>query len=219
MEQKTDDEGGGGSGSAPTLAPILANALLKETGIARNLISFTSVPQTFRLLLTCKELHGASMDVFSNHKLPMVCYMNGVGNGFKMYRAMVGLNSRWLEWFDTSGVEVLSLGESVTDEEMSVMFGGKRFSELQTLNLSRCGDITDASVLEVARQCANLQKLYLAFSRKITDASVLEVARRCSNLQSLDLRWCDNITAACKNALQQSHPELAFAVNDGTAPL
>ena len=241
--QKTDDEGEGGSGSAVTLALTLANALLKETGIARSLIPFTSVPQTYRLMMTCKELHAEGEKVFDHQKLPKVCDMRREGNEFKLYRAMVGtLNSRWLEWFDTSGVEELKLPMmlpfyqkmSVTDEEMLIMFGGKRFSELRTLNLRGCFNITDTSVLEVARRCSNLQSLILRGCSNITntsvlevarrclnlqtlnlwecrnifDASVLEVARGCSNLQILDLTCCNNITYACKNALRQSHPKL-----------
>ena len=201
--QKTDDEGEGGSGSAVTLALTLANALLKETGIARSLIPFTSVPQTYRLMMTCKELHAEGEKVFDHQKLPKVCDMRREGNEFKLYRAMVGtLNSRWLEWFDTSGVEELKLPMmlpfyqkmSVTDEEMLIMFGGKRFSELRTLNLRGCFNITDTSVLEVARRCSNLQSLILRGCSNITNTSVLEVARGCSNLQTLNLRGCFNIT-------------------------
>ena len=113
------------------LTKTLVNVLLKETGIARNLVSFASVPPTFRLLLTCKELHGAAMDIFSNYKLPVVCDMShewwhlGGSVEFKLYRAMVGtLNSRWLMWLDTSEVEELQLPPSVTDENLLIMFCG-----------------------------------------------------------------------------------------------
>ena len=223
--QKTHHEGGGGGGgSAP---PTLVKALLKEAAFLRNLVEMTSVPQTFRLLTTCKELLAVEKDVFEKHKLPVVCDMmsssfgRDEGNGFKLYRAMVGTpNSRWMEWLDTSGVEELILPSSVTDEEMLIMFSGERFSELRTLNLCGCSNITDTSVLEVARRCSNLQSLNLAYCSSqmtftfptpisnITDASMLEVARRCSNLQTLYLDDCSNITSACKNALRQSHPKL-----------
>ena len=151
-----------------------------------NLVSFTSVPQTSRLLITCTELYTAKKVVLQ--KVPKVCDMSsswrGDGNEFKLYGAIVvrAPNSRWLGWLDTSGVEELKLPQRVTDEEMLIMFGGERFSELQSLNL----------------------KSYSS----ITDASVLEVARRCSNLQELNLEDCSNITSACKNALRQSHPKL-----------
>ena len=147
--------------------PTLVNTLLKETGIGRILLSFTSVHETLRLLATCKELHALEEDVFSNHKLPAICDMREpwqgpVSNEFKLYYAMVGsMNSRWLEWLDSSGVESLMLPKSVTDEELFILFGGKRFVQLRILDLAFCDDITDASLLEVARGCPYLECLYL----------------------------------------------------------
>ena len=183
--------------------PTLADVLFKKTVIIRRIISFTSVPQTSRLLITCKELYMAAQQVaftypmvaFNVQKLPTVCDMRG-GDGLKMYRLMVRtLNSRWLEWLDTSEVKELKLPTSVTDEEMLIMFGGgKRFSELRTLGLGGCENITDASLSEVGRGCSNLQKLNLTQCRNITDASVSKVARGCSNLQKLSLVGCENIT-------------------------
>ena len=60
--QQTDHEGvgGGGGGSAPT---TLAHVLLILKFLPRNffhsLVSFTSVPQTSRLLTTCTDLYTA----------------------------------------------------------------------------------------------------------------------------------------------------------------
>ena len=64
--QKTDKGGSGGGGGGGGSLPTLNNALLREIGITRSLISLTSVLQTFRLLITCKELHAAEKDVFIN---------------------------------------------------------------------------------------------------------------------------------------------------------
>jgi len=174
----------------------LAKALLTEKGIVRSMFDFTSISQTYRILLTCKEMLAAEEEIFEGLKLPAVCNMDEC-NELSLYRAMVGTpESRWLQWVDTSEVEELFLPESVTDEEMFRMFGGGRFSELQTLNLSGCSNITDPSVMEVARRCSNLQTLNLEWCTNITDASVMEVARRCSNLQTLNLTCCSNITDA-----------------------
>ena len=123
--QKTHHEGetGGGGGSAASTTPLV-KTLLKEKGILRKIVEITSVSQTLRLLMTCKELLTAEKDVFENHKLPVVCDMKRGCNEFKLFRAMVGTpNSRWLKWLDTSEVEELKLPESVTDEEMLIMFG------------------------------------------------------------------------------------------------
>ena len=187
---KTNHEGGGGGGSAAQTT--LAHVFLREKGLIFNLVSFTSVPQTSRLLTTCTELYTAEKVVL--HKVPKVCDMSSDGWGrdgteFKLYGAIVvrAPNSRWLGWLDTSGVEELKLPQRVTDEEMLIMFGGERFSELQSLNLACCSNITDASVSEVARRCSNLQTLNLRGCRNITDLSVTEVARRARFLPSLFL--------------------------------
>ena len=206
--KKTDHESGGGGGGGNASTTPLVQTLLKENGVIRKIVEITSVSQTLLLLMTCKELHAAEKDVFEKHKLPVVCDIRrgwkcfsggGVkqGNEFKLYRAMVGTpNSRWLKWLDTSEVEELKLPQNMMDEEMLIMFGGERFSELQTLDLCGCSNITDASVLEVARGCSNLQTLNLTNCRNITDASVMKVVRRCSNLQTLNLLNCRNITDA-----------------------
>ena len=135
-------------------------------------------------LFQCNRITDAGLAALSLClKLGLVCDMDGDDDGSKLYRAMVRLsNSRFLQWLDTSGVQELILPESVTDEEMLILFGDGRFSELRTLNLYEC--------------------------ERITDASVSAVARRCSNLQSLNLGWNENITDACKNALRQAHPKL-----------
>ena len=129
--QKMDHEsGGGGSGSAQR---TLTDVFLKEKGLFYILVPFTSVPHASRLMITCKELYTAEEVVLQ--KLPKVCDMTS-GHGLMMFRLMVGVpNSRWLEWLDTSGVEELKLPQSVTDEEMLIMFSGERFSKLRTLNL------------------------------------------------------------------------------------
>ena len=176
--QKTDNGG----------APTLTNALLKEIGIIRSriihsIVDFTSVPQTSRLLVTCKEFQAVKEeDVFRNHKLMTVCDMRS-GDGLKLFHVMVGTpespESQWLKWLDTSGVKELKLPTSVTDEEMLRMFGDGRLSELRTLDLAECENITDASLVKVARGCPNLQSLSLAWCENITDTSLAEVGRLC----------------------------------------
>ena len=218
-------------------APTLDNALLKETGIIRSLVSFTTVTQTLRLLAASKNFRAVNNeDVFRNYKLPTVCHMTsswrGASEEFKMYRAMVQTpNSQWLEWLDASGVKELKLPPGVTDEEMLIMFDNKKFSTLQTLNLCNCRNITGAGLAQVARSCSNLQTLDLSWCRNITlsevgkeyanlqqinlagcinitDASVSEIARRCLNLQSLDLYCCIKITDASLREISSGCPNL-----------
>ena len=83
--QKTHHEGGGGGGggSAASTTPLV-KTLLKEKGILRKIVEITSVSQTLRLLMTCKELLVAEKDVFENHKLPAVCDMKRGCKEFKL---------------------------------------------------------------------------------------------------------------------------------------
>ena len=55
--QKTDHESGGsgGGGSAASTTPLV-KTLLKENGVIRKIVEITSVSQTLRLLMTCKDV-------------------------------------------------------------------------------------------------------------------------------------------------------------------
>ena len=98
-KQRTDDDGGGAAGGGgSSAAPTLVKALLKEAAFLRNVVEMTSVSQTLRLLMTCKELLAAEKDVFEKHKLPAVCDMRRYPQGkeLKLYGAIVRVpNSRW----------------------------------------------------------------------------------------------------------------------------
>ena len=112
-------------------APLLANVFfskhkrtLRSINIVRKIASFASVPQTFRLLLACKEMLATEKKIFQGHQLPTVCDMT-TSNSLKMCHLMVKTpNSRWLNWLYTSKVKELKLPKEVmTDEEMLIMFG------------------------------------------------------------------------------------------------
>jgi hypothetical protein len=210
-----DESGNGGSGGG---LKSLSNALLKDTGIFRNVADFTSVRQTFRLVATCKELHSVQ-EVFQNHKLPTVCDMSS-GDELRLFRAMVGAPaSRWLDWLDTSRVKELKLPKSVTDEELLRVFDNKRFSELQSIEFMGGERITDAVLSEVGRRSPNIQSLTLNncpnikqlchgfplqlqslkinCCGKIIDSSLLDMSFPGvpgSYLQSLDICNCNRIT-------------------------
>ena len=152
-----------------------------------------------------------------------------------LLQVMAESPTRWKQWIDTSVVTALSLW-TVDDDWMSAVFTNvltltkfphlkavtlKGFttltvldkdsvwSELQTLNLADCWNITDASVRAVARRCSKLQSLNLAEQKNITDASVSEVARRCSNLQTLNLGgYGSKITDASVSEVAQQCPNL-----------
>ena len=91
--QNTDHEsGGGGVASTPTtLAHLLLILKFLPRKFCHSLVSFTSVPQTSRLLITCTELYTAEKVVLQ--KLPKVCDMSsswrGDGNEFKLYKSPI----------------------------------------------------------------------------------------------------------------------------------
>jgi hypothetical protein len=194
--QKTHHEGGGGGGGSAASTTPLVKALLKEKGILRKIVEITSVSQTLRLIMSCKELLAAEKDVFENHKLPVVCDMTRGCN--KLFRAMVGTpNSRWVKWLDTLAVEELKLPTSVTDEEMLIMFdaagglsfdggggGGGRGRGGGKGGGGGGEEGEEGEGDEGGKRFSKLRTLHLWSCFNITDASVLEVARRCSSLQS-----------------------------------
>ena len=84
---------------------------------------------------------------------------------------------------------------SVTKQTLLLIHGldllENKFPNLLSLNL-RLQQHHRRQVSEVARRCSKLHTLNLTGCGNITDASVSEVARRCSNLQTLDLQAAGN---------------------------
>ena len=132
-----------------TNRPIAVDVLLKSPVFLRTLMDFTSVPQIFCLILTCKDLHAVEKNIFCNYIpyckytgngrycLPAVCNMRS-RDGFKLYRSIVGTpNSRWIEWLDTSRVKELILPKSMTNEEVQRLFGVQSFPGLNSLPTPR----------------------------------------------------------------------------------
>jgi 16S rRNA A1518/A1519 N6-dimethyltransferase RsmA/KsgA/DIM1 with predicted DNA glycosylase/AP lyase activity len=60
----------------------------------------------------------------------------------------------------------------------------------------------DSSVIEIAKGCSQLTSINLELCKQITDASVIEIAKRCSQLTSINLQYCHNITDASLNKLK-----------------
>ena len=72
---------------------------------------------------------------------------------------------------------------------------GRASPNLQSLNLDRCRNITDASMEEIRESFSNLRSLNLTWCTNITEIGGLtNVFNGCQHLQSLSLEGCDNIT-------------------------
>ena len=127
--------------------------------------------------------------------------MLGVEGGDECFKTNV-VTDEWLSFLEKKKFPNLNSlcfnWCNITDVSLAGV--GGQYSNLRSLNLSDCMNITDTSLREVARRCStNLQTLDLKSGSynspsRITDASVLEVARQCSNLQTLNLGCCSKIT-------------------------
>ncbi|RVX03241.1 F-box protein SKP2B [Vitis vinifera] len=81
---------------------------------------------------------------------------------------------------------------------------GRNCSQLQSLNLGWCEDVSDAGVMSLAYGCPDLRALDLCGCVHITDESVIALANRCLHLRSLGLYFCQNITDKAMYSLAQS---------------
>ncbi|KAK1432358.1 hypothetical protein QVD17_09254 [Tagetes erecta] len=81
---------------------------------------------------------------------------------------------------------------------------GDNCSQLQSLNLGWCENVSDAGVMSLAYGCPDLHALDLCGCVLITDESVIALANKCLNLQSLGLYYCQNITDRAIYALAHS---------------
>ncbi|GAV74516.1 LOW QUALITY PROTEIN: LRR_6 domain-containing protein, partial [Cephalotus follicularis] len=83
---------------------------------------------------------------------------------------------------------------------------GRNCSQLQSLNLGWCENVSDVGVMSLAYGCP-LKSLDLCGCLLITDpldSSVIALANRCSCLRSLGLYYCQNITDRAIYSLAQS---------------
>lgn len=77
-------------------------------------------------------------------------------------------------------------------------------SQLQSLNLGWCDEVSDKGVTSLAYGCPNLRALDLCGCVRITDESVVALANGCPHLRSLDLYYCQNITDRAMYSLAES---------------
>lgn len=101
-------------------------------------------------------------------------------------------------WRDVS----LKPYRSFTDDSTVRILVNTRFAaaepgglvRLQSLDMSKCSNVTDVAVGAVARGCPGLVRLDLSECVKITDWSLAELGKRCPRLQDLSVRLCADIT-------------------------
>ncbi|GAM25647.1 hypothetical protein SAMD00019534_088220 [Acytostelium subglobosum LB1] len=76
------------------------------------------------------------------------------------------------------------------------------------LDLNRCINTNDSSVLAITIQATHLETISLAYCEDITDESIVAIAQRCPNLKNIDLTKCKNVTDASVMELARTKPQL-----------
>lgn len=93
-----------------------------------------------------------------------------------------------------SKLSILKLGIclNITDEGLSHI--GKSCSKLVELDLYRSAGITGLGIQEVARGCPSLETVNVSYCNDITDASLMSLSK-CKRLKTLEIRGCPLITS------------------------
>jgi hypothetical protein len=185
-------------GLVPLLGLLLNNGKEFTGSYIKKLVELLTIEKMSSLLTACKEIYQATEIIL--YYAPKV--WDNDTEVRKMFVAMTEApNSRWMtSWIDTRKVEQMALGSNsriqgtavVTDERFKRFI--EQFPRLTSMNLSRCDNITDVSVIEIAKGCPQLTSINLSSCGYITNTSVFEIAKGCSQLTSIDLSCCRNIT-------------------------
>ena len=160
----------------PLLRLLLNNGKEFTGSYIKKLVELLTIEKMSSLLTTCKEIHQAAEIIL--YYAPKIWENDHEVR--KMFVAMTEIqNSRWMtSWIDCTNVEQMALGYSsyqetsvVTDERFKRFI--EQFPQLTSINLSYCGKITDASVIEIAKRCSQLTSIDLRWCKQITDTSVI----------------------------------------------
>ena len=77
----------------------------------------------------------------------------------------------------------LRLQKTIVDSIFLNLYAKKPpYAILTSLNVTGCGNLTDASIIAVAASCAALASLNVRSCRKLTDASIVAIATGCAAL-------------------------------------
>lgn len=74
-------------------------------------------------------------------------------------------------------------------------------AELESLNLSLCFKLTDATLRAIARSCKSIRTLSLAGCEEVTDEAFVELAMSNRQLRNLDVSKCGKLTSVSIKAL------------------
>ncbi|PRQ42788.1 putative F-box domain, leucine-rich repeat domain, L domain-containing protein [Rosa chinensis] len=157
------------------------------------MITYTSID---RITLSCTALTSLRME--SCTLVPREAFV------------LIGQRCRFLEEIDITDNEVddeglksisrcselssLKLGIclNITDEGVAQV--GMCCSKLVELDLYRCTGISDSGISAIARGCPGLKMINIAYCKDITDSSLISLSK-CSSLNTVESRGCPLITS------------------------
>jgi hypothetical protein len=103
-----------------------------------------------------------------------------------------------LIWIRRRGIQVLALTvDNKTDSDNPNLTDNGLLglsSQLKSLTIQTCNNITDTSMIEIGRNCTLLKSLSVSGCNNTADTSMIEIGRNCTALQSLNVSGCNSIT-------------------------
>ncbi|KAM1353337.1 hypothetical protein FF1_033036 [Malus domestica] len=93
-----------------------------------------------------------------------------------------------------SELSSLKLGICLNITDKGVVNIGMRCMKLLELDLYRCTGISDSSMSAIARGCPGLEMINIAYCKDITDSSLISLSK-CSSLNTIESRGCPLITS------------------------
>ncbi|GLJ15214.1 hypothetical protein SUGI_0248700 [Cryptomeria japonica] len=80
-----------------------------------------------------------------------------------------------------------------------------RCSELTTLKLGFCPNISDEGIIHIGARCSNLQELDLYRSTGVGDAGIAVISNSCPGLKSINLSYCTHVSDDSLKSISQLH--------------
>jgi hypothetical protein len=84
---------------------------------------------------------------------------------------------------------------------------------LQSLNISNCSLLTDASIISIITYCTGLQSLDISLCNQLTDDSIRSISMHYNGLQSLNVYRC-RVLSHTMSALKSNYPSLRVIGGD-----
>ncbi|TQD76841.1 hypothetical protein C1H46_037621 [Malus baccata] len=93
-----------------------------------------------------------------------------------------------------SNLSSLKVGICLNITDDGIVNIGMRCSKLVELDLYRCTGISDSGISAIARGCPGLEVINIAYCKDITDSSLISLSK-CSSLNTVESRGCPLITS------------------------